>query len=467
MRRASSALSVAGSDNPDREREYDPADPIPEEAQEIVEEVSPPSPEGSLYPEDDPDDDPAEARVSVSGGRGPFPNPIDTPELRAAAFMSDGMFRPSFLLLWDVYTEATPVLQRNLISLISYAEAYRKKAENPDVAAVVTGAGHVLVPRLDAMERADVPAYLLALAKSLWENARNCPVLRLRNEDWVRFIAPDGPAHAIHQRLPAEMTAPWDVTMHDADGFFRLLADHAMSDVGTRFAATIYITSYLAIAKRGSITTRKFDKIIGELTTSLGYPPEIPIEALQMIYTGAQTVMKDEDYRPAFEKWRGDIAPYSLRLRITLQQAAGGGLTALATIKKAQEEFPDFPWANLKPLLRTEHDAVISACAAVGSDEYYGFRRDLGVAASSRYRSYTYVAHSLLVKYGGPDGATLRGYKGVTKTPVHKEQLDGLVAEYEATIAAREQAAMPDAAAANEFMSEMRQAIAAATGLVG
>lgn len=60
--------------------------------------------------------------------------------------------------------------------------------------------------------------------------------------------------------------------------------------------------------------------------------------------------------------------------------------------------FPDFPWPNLNKLLPGEIPRFCIAARLIGGNEYYGFKKDLGEAASTRYKFLGWVGKELLVK---------------------------------------------------------------------
>lgn len=113
-----------------------------------------------------------------------------------------------------------------------------------------------------------------------------------------------------------------------------------------------------------------------------------------------------------------------------MQQTIGSGLTALDIIRCAMKIAPDFSWAKIALLLPQDARNVLSAFQTVGNNPYYGFKQDLGIVKSTNYKSFSYVSKELCKKFGGPTYSTIEQYRGWTKNPLHKQQLDLLIEEY-------------------------------------
>lgn len=132
-----------------------------------------------------------------------------------------------------------------------------------------------------------------------------------------------------------------------------------------------------------------------------------------------------------FKNWETEMADLSLRLRITLQQAAWTGLTQYTTILKMFTEHPEFPWGQVAAILPADWANFIKAVKAVGEDAYFGFRPNIKEAAAANFLSLAYVAKEMMVKIGGREGSAIGQYRGWISNPRGRTALDKLVAEWD------------------------------------
>jgi len=81
----------------------------------------------------------------------------------------------------------------------------------------------------------------------------------------------------------------------------------------------------------------------------------------------------------------------SLRLHLTLAQAAHSGLTQFVVIGRAISTFTSFPWAKIEQLTG-EITKYHAAAVLIGGNRYYGFKKDLGAAKPTNYKNLGWVA---------------------------------------------------------------------------
>jgi len=122
------------------------------------------------------------------------------------------------------------------------------------------------------------------------------------------------------------------------------------------------------------------------------------------------------------------IPDIALRLKLTLQQAAGSGLTFYVIIGRAHTKYENFPWGRANTLTGGELVSWETARQIIGENLYYGFKRDMGAARSTLYKSIGYVARELLVKINGE--RTLLRYASLTGNIKNKQALDRLIEQY-------------------------------------
>jgi hypothetical protein len=133
-----------------------------------------------------------------------------------------------------------------------------------------------------------------------------------------------------------------------------------------------------------------------------------------------------------FAYWGSLIPVHAVRLTLTLRQTAYSGLTSLIVIIEAKKLHPAFPWKSILRLLLDEVSCFMYACELVGSNPYYGYKKDMGQAASSYYRSLTWVCKELLIQVSGQAGLKL--YAGWIKVPRYSAALKDLLEKYIASL---------------------------------
>lgn len=193
---------------------------------------------------------------------------------------------------------------------------------------------------------------------------------------------------------------------------------------------TFIVVTYLAVLKRGNMTQQFLDKVVNGVREDLGVASmNINPETCQTLYRVFGSQINDQNIPVITARWSGLLPEQALRLRLTVTQASGSGLTALVVIGVAILKYPDFRWLKIKALFPGEFAAFDTARAAVGNNVWYGFRHDLGPVKSTLYKNLAYVAKELLIKIDGK--GTLNQYRGWTNAPKYRAILDTMIADYE------------------------------------
>ncbi|XKL61658.1 hypothetical protein PGB90_001491 [Kerria lacca] len=131
-------------------------------------------------------------------------------------------------------------------------------------------------------------------------------------------------------------------------------------------AGSLFTNYIMCLCKCGQLTERLIVKVSTEIENELGIVIESTVEET------------------------------ALRLRLTIVQAAGSGLTCLILILKAMRIYANFPWWVVAALYGNEMANVETATTAVGDNPYYGFKKDLGAVKSRLYKNIAWVAKELL-----------------------------------------------------------------------
>lgn len=208
---------------------------------------------------------------------------------------------------------------------------------------------------------------------------------------------------------------------------------HIARQAGMAFSiggVSMIVHVYLAVLKRGTMSDAFTDKIITGITADLRIANfRIEIAACRIFYAMFGAKITDTTIRDITDHWSTLLPVEALRLRLTVQQAAGSGLTALSVTGRAIRTYTDFDWGRIAQLYPDEWANFQAAVIAVGNNVWYGFRHDLGPVASTKYKNVSYVAKELLIKVNGE--ASLRTYAGWTKRAKFQDVVDTLIANYE------------------------------------
>lgn len=132
-----------------------------------------------------------------------------------------------------------------------------------------------------------------------------------------------------------------------------------------------------------------------------------------------------------FATWEEEMEVLSMRMQVTLPQAAWTGLTQYTTILKMFKEHPGFPWGPIAALLPTYWENFSKAVTAIGNDKYYGFKQKMEVAAATRFLNLGYVAKEMIVKVGGREGSAITQFKGWITNPRGKKAIDDIIPNWD------------------------------------
>lgn len=205
--------------------------------------------------------------------------------------------------------------------------------------------------------------------------------------------------------------------------------------------ANLYALVYVAMGKRGTISDNKLTKIKDDLKIALRKDIYITSDEINAMFRELRGLINGDNAEAILTGMAGDMTDFNLRLRLTVDQAMRSGMTSYWSIRTALTEFPDFPWAEAQRYIPGDFARYREAFTVVGENQYYGFNENLGVAASTRYRSLGWLAMHLLVAKRGAEYGSLRNYATYSRGADHQNQLQELINQYEPGIAPLDEAA--------------------------
>lgn len=192
--------------------------------------------------------------------------------------------------------------------------------------------------------------------------------------------------------------------------------------------AQVLVTTLCALAKQGMATPGFVDKITNGFMQDTGKQIELDTEAISACWDLIVHHVDDGNVEEVVQRWLTRLPHEALRLRITLQQIPGEGLTCITSIIKAVGDYPMFSWAWVTLNFPTEARAVARAVNEINGKPYYGYKKDLNVVKAANYRTIGYIAQQLLVKVGGE--GPLKAARCFTRTPKLKVVIDELISDF-------------------------------------
>lgn len=101
--------------------------------------------------------------------------------------------------------------------------------------------------------------------------------------------------------------------------------------------------AYCALAKRGQVTEEFCSKIINAVRDELDVVITMHTSTLNALYKGYMSGINDTNTEDVFVRLDNQIPDVALRLKLTLMQASGSGLTLFIIIGRAMRLYNDFP----------------------------------------------------------------------------------------------------------------------------
>jgi hypothetical protein len=215
------------------------------------------------------------------------------------------------------------------------------------------------------------------------------------------------------------------LTPDEAMIYLLFLASHYPNRaLPVEFLATVCVSC----AKQGQITNAFADKIMRGVEDETGYEIQIDADVVRVLYQHFGKDFTDLTAPLAFNRWTEMLPESALRLRLTIEQITFSRLTVYKVVEEACQTFPDFPWPLMNKLLPGEISRFTIAARLIDGNPYYGFKKNVGEAASTRYKYLGWVAKELLVRGAGK--GTLSNYQGWPRTVPNHDRVRQVIDDY-------------------------------------
>ncbi|APG78830.1 hypothetical protein [Wenling crustacean virus 13] len=192
--------------------------------------------------------------------------------------------------------------------------------------------------------------------------------------------------------------------------------------------AQVLVHTLCALAKQGNATQAFVEKITQGFVTDTGKPLNLDAEGIEACWRLIVHHVDDSNVEAIVSDWLAKLPHEALRLRITLQQIPGEGLTCITSIIKAIQDFPGFNWTWVYKNFPGEMTAAGTASIAITNRGFYGYKKDLSLVKAANFRTVGYIAQQLLVRAGGE--GPLRAAKCFTRTPKLKALIDQMIDDF-------------------------------------
>lgn len=184
----------------------------------------------------------------------------------------------------------------------------------------------------------------------------------------------------------------------------------------------------ISICKQGTVSADFVKKTVDAMKAELDKDILINRITIRNIWDTYGQHIDETNVGALIEHFLKHISSEAVRLRIILQQASFSGLTMYQTIGRALIRYKDFDWGIISKITPRELEAFNNATTAINGNPYYGFKKDIGFAKASNFRTLGYIAKELLMKL---DGKTHLKYQKVFNIkPPHIELLNESIEKY-------------------------------------
>lgn len=195
----------------------------------------------------------------------------------------------------------------------------------------------------------------------------------------------------------------------------------------TNQATVAYVTCYLALAKKGTVTQSKARSVSDQVSDECSLKIQLDSEVIQTTYRAVGSYINENHAQTVFNLLSARIGDHSLRLKITLDQASGTSLTCYKSILIAISTFPGFSWEYVFALYPNDANHFFKAANIIGGNMFYGFSQNMSEFRSTRYKNIAYVAITLLKKLRSAEYGSLDQYRGIPASPDRADIINPII----------------------------------------
>lgn len=235
-------------------------------------------------------------------------------------------------------------------------------------------------------------------------------------DDFIRALASLGPE-------PAIVDGTYTANMAEAVIFFVDYLASRHTPKGRSVGCNLYTLMYVSLGKRGTITQSKMLSITRAISEETNLSCDVEPDEVRICGSLMAPFITETNAQAIMEGLALNMEAYSLRLRSTVMQTTKAGMTCFWAIYEAIRIFNQFPWDEASRFILEDFINYGAAYAEVNGNLYYGFRKDLGVARHTKYKSLSWLSVKLLIQHKGGEYGSLTNYRGLTLHPDREQDL--------------------------------------------
>jgi hypothetical protein len=259
-----------------------------------------------------------------------------------------------------------------------------------------------------ASDNGDINNSLIA---EMWgRNPENCPF---------------GDENPVPADIPFSVEEAERMTPQEAMIYLRFLARHLPR---RHLPIELLATTYVACAKQGQLTAAFASKIETVIESELGISVTLNTDSIVILFRHFGKDFDENTAPVCFKRWEEMLPTHALRLKLTIEQVIFSRLTVYKVIEEAMQTFTDFKWPLMNKLMPGELEKFRIAVNLIDGNPYYGFKKNIGEAASTRYKSLGWVSKELLIRGAGK--GTLAKYAGWPRTIPNIERVRHSIDNY-------------------------------------
>ena len=157
------------------------------------------------------------------------------------------------------------------------------------------------------------------------------------------------------------------------------------------------VTVLVALAKQGTVSEHFINKIAEGIRSGLNIEIQLDSEEVRSVYQTFGRKLTADNARLLVRHLRGLIPDIALRVNLTLQQAAGSGLSTFMFITDMIKAFPNFKWEALIVIVPQEWAKLLEAVGVV-NNIWFGYAQEKGAAAAKNFPTLFYISAQLAIK---------------------------------------------------------------------
>lgn len=268
--------------------------------------------------------------------------------------------------------------------------------------------------------------------------------LRYDQETWIAAQQKGGELESIAHILPSELPLykfSVDSRVRAPKGFTQATAYILLKFFATYFFPAslrnlgFFLISHMHIAVRSQciLPYRLQDDIMRGLKKVFNRELVINIDLIRRVlitYNTNGAKIDESTAKRVFTYYASQIPEDHVRFVIILESSLTSGLSAYLVTVKAMATFSDFDWKWVSSVYPKEISRFKKALKTIGSNLFYGYKKDMSKILPNYYKTMAYISKELLVHIYPEETIELCNVKFWTPILYYKAEVDRKIDEY-------------------------------------